>query len=300
MGVHLFRDRELVATPEGFATPRVVAGTPAKKVVFSWNATLEPGEGLEAEARVWVAGVESPWIRVGVRGAAASLAPPVCPPGLRLDADELVSCDDPIEAVELRVRGPSRRPRRLGVTWWPSFERFEVPTREVRSACIPERIAQYHLDPERGGRVCGPSSLTMAFRALGVEIDPLEVAERAKDRWADIYGNWTYLAALAGELGFASWVERGGGPRRLQEHLERGRLAVVSLQWGPGELPEASSPSSAGHLVLAVGVDPEALSVLDPAFRDPGVQVLRYSWQSVLRAWKSGAMVVVGPERDPA
>jgi hypothetical protein len=136
----------------------------------------------------------------------------------------------------------------------------------------------------------------MAMEHFGISQGPLEVAAAVKDPWSGIYGHWSYLAAYAGECGLRSWVERGGGPVRLAEHLAKGRLVILSLQWQDHELPGAPLTSSEGHLVLAVGTETEGLWVMDPAFREEEKQLHLYPWQGILRAWKSGAAIVLGLE----
>ena len=139
------------------------------------------------------------------------------------------------------------------------------------------------------------SPVSSFFRHFGQAADPLEVAADVQCPWQGIYGNWTQLAAVAGERGLAAWVERGGGPARLGQHLGLGRLVILSLRWAEHELPGAPIPSSDGHLVLAVGCGPDGVQVMDPAFRDPEVELVTYDWQGLLRAWKSGASVVLAP-----
>lgn len=299
VAVHLFEAGELVEHPEGgYASPPVEASMPARSVVASWNTGATRPVEVFARFRPR-GGTPGPWMRIGYRGDGPLPPPGPFPPGTTLEGDELTVKDSPLPPVELRVVA-AQRPRRLGLAFWPVFDRIALPEGRSGTGNRPSRIAQYAVCATLGGRICGPSSLTMGLRALGIEADPAQVAAGAYDPWGDIYGNWSYLADEASRRGAAAWVERGGGPIRLAEHLARGRYAIVSLRWGPGELAGAPSAQTQGHLVLAVGATPEHLEVLDPAFRDPGVGVTAYPWQDVVRCWKSGAMVVLAREPGPA
>jgi hypothetical protein len=298
--VHLFEASELEQVedrPGVYRTPDVApADLPARSVVASWNHATTPATPLRVRVQVRRRGEWSPWLPVAVRGAAAEESPPEYPEGLRLAGDEVVSDGPTLEAarVEVEVGEGEPAPRRVGASFWPRFAPVALPDDPVEPEVTVDRLAQYHQDTDETHRICGPCSLTMALRHFGQEAEVLEVMAAVRDPWAGIYGNWSYLAAYAGERGLAAWVERGGGPPRLGQVLEAGRLAILSLSWRDHELPGAPNPSSDGHLVLAVGAEEGGVVVLDPAFRDQEVQAVTYPWQGLLRAWKSGAMVVVG------
>lgn len=299
--IHLFEASELESPSPGvWRTPPVSVDLPARSLVASWNHSLSPGQTLEVWARMQRRGEWSAWGRIGARGGGAAGLAPELPPGTTLEADEWVSDPVPLEAGQLELRGPEGDPpRRLGLATWPVFAPVALPEDPVDPLLREGRVLQYLLPTEESGRLCGPSCLTMALRHFGIPCDPMEVAAEVHDPWASIYGNWSLLAARAGELGLAAWVERGGGPVRLARHLAAGRLAILSLRWEEHELAGAPLPSSRGHLVLAVGCLPEGCLVMDPAFRDPDLQLHCYEWQGLLRAWKSGASVVIGPDPSP-
>ncbi len=299
MPVHLFESSELIAQSPGmFRTPVMKPEVPCLKVVASWNQSLPLKGGVEVWIRVQQLGDWSPWLLLARRGMPVGEAP-AYPEGLSLNGDEVCSATNPIEAAELEVRldGEASAPRRLGLCFWPRFAKVALPEDEVLVDVTVPRVRQY-LIPEIGSRVCGPSSLSMALAHFGQEVSPTEVATAVYDPWFDIYGNWSHLAAYAAERGLAAWVERGGGPARLAEHFGKGRLVILSLQWTDHELPGAALPRSAGHLVLALGAQESGVVVLDPAFKDAKVVRTVYPWQGLLRAWKSGAAIVVGPEES--
>lgn len=297
MAVHLLDPSQLEADGEAWVSPWLAVDLPARAVVASVSAAGPEAAPLILEVAARTAAGDSAFAPVAAWGPGAPAEAPPFPEGLRLDGDEVVADPGPLLAARVRVQG-ARGLRRVGVTFWPSFDKVAVPRRVVAAPALPPRIPQYSVDPEIGGRICGPTCLTMALRARGLEADPLEVAAAVLDPWADLYGNWTRLAAEASFRGLAAWVERGGGPVRLVEHLRRGAFAILSVRWVEGELTGAPIASSAGHLILAVGADAEGVHVLDPAFRDPEVQVVRYPWQDLVRCWKSGAMVVLGGLED--
>lgn len=300
MPIHLFEASELDVDPDRpgvYRTPEVAPDDlPARSVVASWNHATTSGMSLRARVQVRRRGEWSPWLPVAVRGAAGADPAPEYPEGLRLAGDEVISDGPTIEAarVEVEVGEGQPVPRRMGASFWPRFAPIALPDDPFEPEVVVERIAQHHQDTEEGHRICGPCSLTMALRHFGHDLEVREVMAGVRDPWAGIYGNWTLLAAFAGELGLSAWVERGGGPQRLGQVLQAGRLAILSLSWKDHELPGSAIPASDGHLVLAIGAEEGGVVVLDPAFRDLDVGTTVYPWQGLLRAWKSGAMVVVG------
>jgi hypothetical protein len=296
--IHLFEAGELEQV-EGnrWRTSVVRPDLPARSLVPSWNLALEPEQSLEIWGRMRRKGAWCEWSRIAIRGPLAKECCPILAPETELAADEWLSPGDTIEEAQIELRGGSGQPpRRLGLSFWPVFAPIALPEDPVEPLVTSGRVRQYQLASEEAGRLCGPSCLSMALRHFGLGRDPLEVAAAVRDPWAGIYGNWSLLAAYAGELGLASWVERGGGPVRLAHHLERGRLAILSFQWREHELTGAPLACSDGHLVLAVGCQSEGCWVMDPAFREEDRELHLYDWQSVLRAWKSGASVVLGRE----
>lgn len=303
MAVEMVREEELEREdrPDGsvaWTTPAFRPSLPARRVVPFWNVVRErEGPPVRAELKLTIRRDETPWMMVAGRGLAASdaeLGP--FPAGISLDGDELALDKGTLQAARLRVVcAPGLpAPSRAGVAFWPVFDAVALPQRPVKPAFTEGRIAQHAQHPELGRHICGPSSLAMALGHFGHPVGAVDLALEVRDAWSELHGHWTNLAAAAGERGLVAFVERGGGPARLAEHLARGRLAILSLRWEDGELVGSAIPRSAGHLVLAVGADRDAGLFMDPAFKDPEIQVVRYDWQSVLRSWKSGAMVVVG------
>ncbi len=163
-------------------------------------------------------------------------------------------------------------------------------------------VSQMRLTHPRCKDMCSPVSASMALSAIGLPTEPLRQAAAARDRAADIYGNWTLNARAASLSGAAAWYTRFNTFAEAEAVLRRGLPLAASLTFGPGEL--RGSPlkkGTRGHFVLIKGFDARGNAVCN----DPAVKTGRaertYRREEFARAWfrnKFGAAYII--VRDPA
>lgn len=141
-------------------------------------------------------------------------------------------------------------------------------------------------------RICSPTSLCMALRALGRNTAWGTVLQNVYDSAADIYGNWFFNTAYASQQGVDAYVWRFESLRELETHCTKDSLVVASVAYQEGELPNAAQAQTAGHLVLIRGYQDGKILVADPAGQTAAEVLRAYDAQPFARAWlknKKGA-----------
>lgn len=281
-------------------------GAPFDRAVPFWNARTGPGTRVVVRARPLRKDTPMGWVTVATwsrdeRGRRDE------PTGeMSLDQDTL-SLAPAADAIELEVRlerddpgQASPRLTRLGVTVFgagfggPAAPEAGSPASVAAARAIPYR-SQRVEDPEIAMRICGPTSLSMALEHFEVRRKTFDVAMAARDPAGAIaFGNWAYLCATAAEAGLAAEVRALSGLGELARVLEAGALAILSISFKEGELPEAPTASTAGHLVLATGFDAQGrLLVNDPVGHDASDGRVAYDPVRFTKAWKRGIAIVL-------
>lgn len=275
-------------------------GVAADQAVASWN--LDAGTVALIETRARTAdGSWHPWqvlARWGQTGDRRSAEPGDAGAGPVVDTDVLTAAKGgAFDAVQLRVTlaedAPSPRPLRLAAV------NFTAPDRDGRagqvargaeprgaaSALVPLSQRAYPARDDLGGggpAWCSPTSLTVVALAWGARIPdaaPEDVPPGADPRvpWLAraVYdaayhgtGNWSFNAAVAGELGFDAVVTRLASLHSASALTGAGIPLIASISFGPGELAGADY-DTAGHLLVIRGFDADGdVLVADPA--NPG------------------------------
>jgi hypothetical protein len=304
----------LRATAEGLVLARRTArgtftsapfapGEEFERAVPFWNARTGPGARVVIRARAWRGGRPlADWVKVAT-WSRETRGPRDAPTGaVTLDQDTL-SFDPAADAIELEVTlerdpdGPEPTLASLGVTTFrarPDPPGPLTPGQPTRPLSVRWRSQRVEA-PEIAMRVCGPTSLAMAMEYFDVRRTTAEVAAAAFDPGGAIaYGNWAHLAAVAAEHGLEGQVLALRSLDQLRSILGLGSVAILSLSFAEGELPQAPVPSTQGHLVLAHGVDAEGrVLVNDPAGHREADGRVAYDAVPLARAWKRGIAIVI-------
>ncbi len=118
---------------------------------------------------------------------------------------------------------------------------------------VPKRIQG--IVPEIGGRICSPTSLSMVLEYLGQkDFETADTAWAVYDNKKDIFGNWSFNVAHAGELGYNAMVEYYDIDA-LKYSLSKGTPVICSIKIKAGQLTESGYPnrSTNGHLIAVIG-----------------------------------------------
>jgi hypothetical protein len=131
--------------------------------------------------------------------------------------------------------------------------------------------------------VCGPTSLTMILNYHGKKVRTKQIGLRAYDPVADMYGNWAFLAATAGEQELYAWVQRFSNWKEVRKIVETGSPLIISIAYPQGTFSHESDRSSDGHLLVVRGFTSQGNVVCnDPgtAYREKGDGIV-YKWHEL-------------------
>ncbi len=292
-------------------SPVLEAPGPFDNAVGSWNADLPPGARLEMDARVRLEGGWSSWYCLGSAEGRPGRRLELRSPGPQEDAHGRVASDTlmlkaPASALRWRVRLSAGRGaavlRQAAFTVSdPQAPAAPPPFRPgpwVRRLPVRGRSQFAETDDCRGS-ICSPTSLAAVLEYWGLRRPTLDMAGRVRDGSCGDFGNWPFNTAAAGALGFDAHVARLESLDDLAEEVAAGRPVVVSLTFGPGELPGSPIPQTKGHLMVVAGFSPRGdVLVMDPAARSAAETRRVYGRAAFHRAWrvnKRGLSYIIAP-----
>lgn len=275
--------------------------------VPSWNLDLPSGTGARMEIRAVNYSTSTIWYEVGRIGT--------IPGGIKRHTSDTYGYID-IDTLMLS-------------TVWPQIEYRVIlysnaagvtPTLRLMSLCyadtstpisyvalpapgvttslpVPWR-SQYWV-PDIGSVICGPTSLTMAEDYFGCNLPTETVAADAYDSYNKLYGNWPFLAQAAAKRGFKAYVLRANTQQPLRDLIAAGNVAIMSTAYDPGELTNSPISSTAGHLILSVGIASNGDYICnDPAGSDSRWDHVTYYASQMAHVWLyhgGGVLIAVMP-----
>ena len=258
---------------------------PFRELIASWNAETPPGTWIEIHLRARLGDRWTSWYSLGswtaeptpdrhqsVRGQqdddarvltdTVALKSPASAHQLAL----MLRTDDPartpsvsLAAVLASTPSPSARPLDADRSAWGTT--LEVPQRSQM------------VYPNGGPVWCSPTSISMvmAYWAARVGEPALDqpVPTVATAVYDPVYrgnGNWPFNTAYAAQHGLIGYVSRMSSLAQVERWVEAGVPVVASLAWNPGDLRNASVPSTDGHLLVIVGFTADGNAIVnDPA-----------------------------------
>jgi len=150
-----------------------------------------------------------------------------------------------------------------------------------------------------GGEVwCSPTATSMILaywaRRLGrpdLDVDVPRVAAGVYDWTYEGTGNWPFNVAYATSFaGMDGYVARFPSLAALEPWIAAGVPLALSVAFGPGELPGAPIPSTAGHLLVLRGFDHAGNPLVnDPAAPSDATVPRVYPRAAFARAWLAGS-----------
>lgn len=210
--------------------------------------------------------------RVSVRRLALCFSPAPTPQDARLATDHSSSC---LTAATGQIR-------------------LDVPFRSQRTT-----------DPALAGRLCSPTSVTMALAYFGQhDLSVESVARRVYDTQRDIYGNWSRTIQGAYALGAPGYIRRFNSWPEVARVLREGTPIIASITAYKGELLGAPYEQSGGHLIVITGLDGRGgVYVNDPAASSAETGRLVYRQRDLDRVWlarKKGTAYILEASTRPA
>lgn len=125
--------------------------------------------------------------------------------------------------------------------------------------------------PEIGGSICSATSLSMVLLYHGEQIDDIaDIAWGVRDYGEQIFGNWAFNVAYAGELGYQTYIDYYEIDA-IKHAISTGHPIVSSIRVKAGQLAASGHPgyTTNGHLLCVVGYEEKDgqkwLLINDPA-----------------------------------
>jgi len=135
-------------------------------------------------------------------------------------------------------------------------------------------LYQYSIDPEIGGDICSPTSVSMALKSFNIDVDELQFARDNYDNYWDLYGIWPRVVQNASEYDVDGAVTRYRTWSDAYQVLANGGRIVMSV----------GLPLYGGHLMMLAGfMEDGRVIVHDPAQKN-GYQKI-YDKSDLSHSW---------------
>jgi hypothetical protein len=287
----VLRTADLTETGEHFMSAATTVA-PFDEAVLSWNAK----GAWQFDLRAMIGTTWSPWCAMGRLDGTKQASVKANYDGVVIDIDTFcVKGDARATAFQVRVKGKGEI-RALAVAHYrkktsaASDERSEAWGRTLD---VPAR-SQTVEDASIRGKICSPTSVSMALEYFGVKKKTADIAEAVYDHEAKIYGNWPCNTQVAADLlGGEAYVVKMQNFRAVEEEIGAGRPVVLSHRWNKGDLTNAPIESSDGHLIVVVGFTKDGdVVVNDPAAKPDAVR-RTYKRAELFRTWQQRAGGIV-------
>ncbi|MDP3581204.1 MAG: C39 family peptidase, partial [Ignavibacteria bacterium] len=138
-------------------------------------------------------------------------------------------------------------------------------------------IYQYSIDPNRGGDMCSPTTVSMILRSYKINVDPYQFSWATYDTYYDMFGIWPRVVQNAAEYGLDGEVTRYRTWSEAKKVLENGGRIAMSV---------GKPISSVGHLLMLAGFKENG----KPIVHDPGKssgESFMYAKSEITEAWFS-------------
>jgi hypothetical protein len=272
------------------------------RLVLSWN-----GEGIwRLEVRLRIDGILTPYYILGELDGARQSSAVAAQDGdpqskVRVDLDTLRLADGKTAtAFQVRATGEGDLSM-LAAAHYRRDDRQYTDQPAIRSVWgttleVPSRAQKdVEEDSHIGGRVCSPTSLSMALEFHGSTYRTIDVCRAVIDGTSKVYGNWPCNTAAAARLLPGAWaaVVKMAGFDELEREIAAGRPVVLSHRWEQADLSNPPIPRSSGHLILVVGFTEDGdVIVNDPAA--PAAEVRRvYRRSELFHTWQELSQGIV-------
>ena len=289
-----------------FVSNDIKPGGEFKKLIMSWNADTSGGtvevevmaklpDGTYTEPYSWgvwsaIPGVSASCSRKDEHG--------------ELDIDTL-NLKEKCSAVKIKItlkKTADKAPILYNVTVATDRDKQEISKNTTVKKIKLSVKKRYQYDVAGiGGRICSPTSLSMVRDFYGEKkFATKDTADGVYDNGENIYGNWSYNVAYAGELGYNAYVDIYD-MKALRWALSKNVPVVCSVRIKKGQLSGSGFPdySTSGHLMCVIGYETvdnvDWIIVNDPAIKQVEVRYLASEFESI---WPGTVYIVQEkPER---
>ena len=152
-------------------------------------------------------------------------------------------------------------------------------------------------DKTIANRSCSPAAVNAVLNYWNKKTTIPQALKGVYDEAAKIYGTWPLNTAYAAQQGLNAVFVRCSSIAQLEGEVLKGRPVIVSLSFKEGELKNAPSKATAGHLVTVTGFDKNGnIIVMDSAAKTAKEAARVYDRKQFARAWlknKRGAAYAI-------
>ncbi len=148
-------------------------------------------------------------------------------------------------------------------------------------------IYQYGVDPDIGGDICSPTSVSMVLKSYNIEVNPRDFALSTYDPYWELFGVWPRVVQNASEYGLDGTVTRYRTWSEARAVLAAGGRIVMSI----------GQPLYAGHLLMLAGFTSDGKPIVHDPGKSEGYSYV-YNKTDLSRAWfsKGGISYTFYPE----
>jgi hypothetical protein len=150
---------------------------------------------------------------------------------------------------------------------------------------------QYGLDPQIGGSICSPTSVSMILRSYDIEVEPVPFARDTYDPYWGIFGMWPRVVQNASQYGLDGAVTRYRSWSEARETLAAGGRIAMSV--GP--------PLYGGHLMMLAGFTDDGRPIVHDPAKSNGYAYV-FDKTSLSHSWfdKGGIAYTFYPSETPS
>jgi hypothetical protein len=135
-------------------------------------------------------------------------------------------------------------------------------------------IYQYGVDPQIGGSICSPTSVSMVLRSYNIQVDPYQFALSTFDPHFNIFGMWPRVVQNASEYGLDGAVTRYRSWSQARDVLAAGGRIVMSV----------SLPLYDGHLMMLAGFNSNGSPIVHDPAKSYGYSIV-YNKSDISHSW---------------
>lgn len=135
-------------------------------------------------------------------------------------------------------------------------------------------IYQYGVDPQIGGSICSPTSVSMILRSYDIQVDPYQFALDTYDPYFEMFGIWPRVVQNASEFGLDGSVTRYRTWSEAREVLANGGRISMSI----------GQPLYTGHLVMLAGFTNDGRPIVHDPAKSNGYSYV-YNKSSISHSW---------------
>lgn len=322
-----------------WTSPWVATTFGAKSIIPSWNVTDIPnGTWVRVELRGRSGSTIGSWDKVadwahGTAGTHRNSGTSQTDDLTRLAVDNLLSNGtSSMSGWQLRISlvrpyGTSLTPKLTSVGAVASSYSTAAPAVSTttmtssKELAVPRYSQMIHRGefPQYGGggaSWCSPTSTSMVLRYFGSGPKAADYSwSPYPNSWVDYAarytydyryegaGNWPFNTAYAGRYGLDAFVTRLANLRDAEAFIKAGIPVVASVRYASGQLSGAPVSSSAGHLLVIVGVLADGRVVAnDPAAGSNSTVRRVYKRSQFEKAWlggSGGVSYIIRPTSKP-